>query len=118
MRILKLSIGNAVLQHRHMPYIAVSAGLILTTQFYLPRTVATVLNQGLLISKYVCGQVHLTYFGSLNTVIGSMCRRRPEPLFSVRAFARRDIFVISHVKAQRYSVTGNTAAFYLPYVTQ
>ena len=47
MRILKLSIGNAVLQHRHMPYIAVSAGLIHTTQFYLPRTVATVLNQGL-----------------------------------------------------------------------
>ena len=47
MRILNLSIGNAVLQHRHMPYIAVSAGLIHTTQFYLPRTVATVLNQGL-----------------------------------------------------------------------
>ena len=47
MRILKLSIGNAVLQQRHMPYIAVSAGLIHTTQFHLPRTVATVLNQGL-----------------------------------------------------------------------
>ena len=30
-----------------MPYIAVSAGLIHTTQFHLPRTVATVLNQGL-----------------------------------------------------------------------
>ena len=30
-----------------MPYIAVSAGLSHTTQFYLPRTVATVLNQGL-----------------------------------------------------------------------
>ena len=30
-----------------MPYIALSAGLIHTTQFYLPRTVATVLNQGL-----------------------------------------------------------------------
>ena len=29
-----------------MPYIAVSAGLIHTTQFHLPRTVATVLNQG------------------------------------------------------------------------
>ena len=47
MRILKLSIGNAVLQQRHMSYIAVSAGLIHTTQFHLPRTVATVLNQGL-----------------------------------------------------------------------
>ena len=47
MRILKLSIGNAVLQHRHMPYIAASAWLIHTTQFHLPRTVATVLNQGL-----------------------------------------------------------------------
>ena len=47
MRILKLSIGYAVLQQRHMPYIAVSAGLIHTTQFHLPRTVATVLNQGL-----------------------------------------------------------------------
>ena len=47
MRILKLSIGNAVLQQRHMPYIAVSAGLIHTVQFHLPRTVATVLNQGL-----------------------------------------------------------------------
>ena len=47
MRILKLSIGNAVLQQRHMPHIAVSAGLIHTTQFHLPRTVATVLNQGL-----------------------------------------------------------------------
>ena len=47
MRILKLSIGNAVLQQRHMPFIAVSAGLIHTTQFHLPRTVATVLNQGL-----------------------------------------------------------------------
>ena len=47
MRILKLSIGNAALQQRHMPYIAVSAGLIHTTQFHLPRTVATVLNQGL-----------------------------------------------------------------------
>ena len=47
MRILKLSIGNAVMQQRHMPYIAVSAGLIHTTQFHLPRTVATVLNQGL-----------------------------------------------------------------------
>ena len=30
-----------------MPYIAVSAGLIHTKQFHLPRTVATVLNQGL-----------------------------------------------------------------------
>ena len=30
-----------------MPYIAVSAGLIPTMQFHLPRTVATVLNQGL-----------------------------------------------------------------------
>ena len=29
-----------------MPFIAVSAGLIHTTQFHLPRTVATVLNQG------------------------------------------------------------------------
>ena len=47
MRILKLSIGNAVLQQRHMPYIVVSAGLIHTMQFHLPRTVATVLNQGL-----------------------------------------------------------------------
>ena len=47
MRILKLSIGNAVLQQRHMPYIAVSAGLIHTTQFHLPRTVATVFKQGL-----------------------------------------------------------------------
>ena len=47
MRILKLSTGNAVLQQRHMPYIAVSAELIYTTQFHLPRTVATVLNQGL-----------------------------------------------------------------------
>ena len=47
MRILKLSIGNAVLQQRHMNYIAVSAVLIHTTQFHLPRTVATVLNQGL-----------------------------------------------------------------------
>ena len=47
MRILKLSIGNAVLQQRHMPYIAVSAGLIHTMQFHLPRNVATVLNQGL-----------------------------------------------------------------------
>ena len=47
MRILKLSIGNAVLQQRHMPYIAVSAGLIHATQFHLPKTVATVLNQGL-----------------------------------------------------------------------
>ena len=47
MRILKLSIGNAVLQQRHIPYIAVSAGLIHATQFHLPRTVATVLNQGL-----------------------------------------------------------------------
>ena len=47
MRNLKLSIGNAVFQQRHMPYIAVSAGLIHTTQFHLPRTVATVLNQGL-----------------------------------------------------------------------
>ena len=35
------------LQQRHMPYIAVSAGLIHTMQFHLPRTVATVLNQGL-----------------------------------------------------------------------
>ena len=47
MCILKVSIGNAVLQQRHMPYIAVSAGLIHTMQFHLPRTVATVLNQGL-----------------------------------------------------------------------
>ena len=47
MRILKLSIGNAVLQQRHMPYIAVSAGLIHMMLFHLPRTVATVLNQGL-----------------------------------------------------------------------
>ena len=47
MRILKLSIGNAVLQERHMPYIAVIAGLIHTMQFHLPRNVATVLNQGL-----------------------------------------------------------------------
>ena len=47
MRILKLSIGNAILQHRYMPYIAVSAGLIHTMQFHLPRTLATVLNQGL-----------------------------------------------------------------------
>ena len=30
-----------------MSYIAVSAGLIHTMQFHLPRTVATVLNQGL-----------------------------------------------------------------------
>ena len=30
-----------------MPYIAVSAELIHTTQFHLPRTVATDLNQGL-----------------------------------------------------------------------
>ena len=44
---LKLSIGNAVLQERHMPYISVSAGLIHTTRFHLPRTVATVLKQGL-----------------------------------------------------------------------
>ena len=47
MRILKLSIGNAVLKHRHLPHIAVSAGLIHMTQFHLPRTVATVINQGL-----------------------------------------------------------------------
>ena len=47
MHILKLSIGNVVLQQRHVPYIGVSAGLIHTTQFYLTRTVATVLNQGL-----------------------------------------------------------------------
>ena len=47
MRILKLSIGNAVLQQRHVPYIAVSAGLIHTTQFHAPRTMATVLKQGL-----------------------------------------------------------------------
>ena len=47
MRILKLSIVNAVLQQKHMPYIAVTAGLINTMQFPLPRTVATVLNQGL-----------------------------------------------------------------------
>ena len=47
MSILKLSIGNAVLQQRHMPYIAVIAGLIHTMQFHLPRNVATVLNQGL-----------------------------------------------------------------------
>ena len=47
MRFLKLSIRNAVLQQRHMPYIAESAGLIHTPQFDLPRTVATVLNQGL-----------------------------------------------------------------------
>ena len=47
MRILKLSIGNAVMQQRHMPYIAVSAGLIHTMQCHLPRNVATVLNQGL-----------------------------------------------------------------------
>ena len=46
MRIFELPIGNAVLQQRRMPYIAVSAGLIHTTQFHLPRTVATVLNQG------------------------------------------------------------------------
>ena len=47
MRILKLSIGHAVLQQRHMPHVAVSAWLIHTTQFHLPRNVATVLNQGL-----------------------------------------------------------------------
>ena len=47
MLILKLSIGNTVLQQRNMPYIAVSAGLIHMMQFHLPRTVATVLNQGL-----------------------------------------------------------------------
>ena len=47
MHILELSIGNAVLQQRHMPYIVVSAGLIHTMQLHLPRTVATVLNQGL-----------------------------------------------------------------------
>ena len=47
MRILKLSIGNAVLEQRHMPHIAVSAGLIHTMQFHLPRTLATVFNQGL-----------------------------------------------------------------------
>ena len=47
MHILKLSIGNAALQQKRLPYIAVSAGLIHTTQFYLPRTLATVLNQGL-----------------------------------------------------------------------
>ena len=47
MRILELSIGNAVLQQRHMPYIALSAGLIHKMQFHLPRTVATVFNQGL-----------------------------------------------------------------------
>ena len=35
------------LQQKHLPFIAVSAGLIHTTQFHLPRTVATVLNQGL-----------------------------------------------------------------------
>ena len=44
---IKLSIGNAVLQQRHMPFIAVSAGLIHERQFNLPRTVATVLNQRL-----------------------------------------------------------------------
>ena len=47
MRILEVSIANAVLRQRHMPCIAVSAGLIHTMQFHLPRTVATVLNQGL-----------------------------------------------------------------------
>ena len=47
MRILKLSIGNTVLQQKHMPYIAISAGLTHTMQFHLPRTLATVLNQGL-----------------------------------------------------------------------
>ena len=47
MRILKLSVGNAGLQQRHMSYIAVSAGLVHTTQFHLPGTVATVLKQGL-----------------------------------------------------------------------
>ena len=47
MHILKLSIGNAVLQQRHMPYIAVGAGFSHTMQFHLPRTVATVLTQGL-----------------------------------------------------------------------
>ena len=47
MRILKLSVGNAVLQQRHMSYKAVSSRLVHTTQFYLPMTVATVLKQGL-----------------------------------------------------------------------
>ena len=45
--IYSLSIGNAVLQQRHTPYIAVSTRLIHTMQFHLPRTEATVLNQGL-----------------------------------------------------------------------
>ena len=36
-----------------MPYIAVSAGLIHTMQFHLPKTVATVLNQGLGYGLYL-----------------------------------------------------------------
>ena len=47
MHILKLSIGNAVWQQRHMSYRSVSAGLIHTMQFHVLRTVATDLNQGL-----------------------------------------------------------------------
>ena len=47
MCILKLTVGNAVLQQRHMPYRAVSASLINKTRFHLSRTVATVFNQGL-----------------------------------------------------------------------
>ena len=65
MHILKLSIGNAVLQQRHMPYIAVSAGLSHTTQFHLPRTVATVLNQGLGYGFNLKIRVFMTIMNSL-----------------------------------------------------
>ena len=65
MRILKLSIGNAVLQQIHMPYIAVSAGLIHTTQFHLTRTVATVLKQGLGYGFYLKIRVFMNIMTSL-----------------------------------------------------
>ena len=65
MRILKVSIGNAVLQQRHMPYIAVSAGLIHTMQFHLPRTVATVLNKGLGYGFYLKIRVFMKIVNSL-----------------------------------------------------
>ena len=65
MHILKSSIGNAVLQRRHLPYKAVSAGLIHTTLFHLPRTVATVLNQGLGYGFYLKIRVFMKIKNSL-----------------------------------------------------
>ena len=48
-----------------MPYIAVSAGLIHTTQFHLPRTVATVLKQGLGYGFYLKIRVFMNIMNSL-----------------------------------------------------